>query len=119
VELIERHLPDAMSIEDVFYARNVRTTIVLGHARGVILLAGEQSRIEIFEYPPAEIKKAIVGTGGATKEQVQFMVARLLRLKTAPEPSDAADGVAAALSHVMAARLPKISDELALLAARR
>ena len=66
VELIERHHPDAMSIEDVFYARNVRTTIVLGHARGVILLAGEQSRVEIFEYPPAEIKKAIVGTGGAT-----------------------------------------------------
>ena len=119
VELIERHHPDAMSIEDVFYARNVRTTIVLGHARGVILLAGEQSHIEIFEYPPAEIKKAIVGTGGATKQQVQFMVTRLLRLKTAPEPSDAADGVAAALSHVMAVRLPKIVDELALLTARR
>jgi crossover junction endodeoxyribonuclease RuvC len=119
VELIERHRPDAMSIEDVFFARNVRTTIVLGHARGVILLAGEQSGIEIFEYPPAEIKKAIVGTGGATKQQVQFMVARLLRLKTAPEPSDAADGVAAALSHVMAARLPKISDEIPLFINRR
>jgi crossover junction endodeoxyribonuclease RuvC len=119
VELIERHKPDAMSIEDVFYARNVRTTIVLGHARGVILLAGEQSKIEIFEYPPAEIKKAIVGTGGATKQQVQFMVARILRLKTAPEPADAADGVAAALCHVMAARLPKIGDDIPLIAARR
>jgi crossover junction endodeoxyribonuclease RuvC len=119
IELIERHRPDAMSIEDVFYARNVRTTIVLGHARGVILLAGEQSGVEIFEYPPAEIKKAIVGTGGATKQQVQFMVARLLRLKTAPEPADAADGVAAALSHVMAARLPKISDEFPLFNNRR
>jgi crossover junction endodeoxyribonuclease RuvC len=119
VELIERHRPDAMSIEDVFYARNVRTTIVLGHARGVILLAGEQSGVDIFEYPPAEIKKAIVGTGGATKQQVAFMVARLLRLKTAPEPSDAADGVAAALSHVMAARLPKISDEIPLFNDRR
>ena len=119
IELIERHHPDTMSIEDVFYARNVRTTIVLGHARGVILLAGEQSGVEIFEYPPAEIKKAIVGTGGATKQQVQFMVARLLRLKTAPEPPDAADGVAAALCHVMAARLPKISDEIPLLTDRR
>ena len=119
VELIERHRPDAMSIEDVFYARNVRTTIVLGHARGVILLAGEESGVEIFEYPPAEIKKAIVGTGGATKQQVAFMVARLLRLKTAPEPSDAADGVAAALSHVMAARLPKISDVIPLFNDRR
>ena len=101
VELIQRHRPDALSIEDVFYARNVRTTVVLGHARGVILLAAANARIEIAEYPPAEIKKAVVGAGGATKEQVQFMVMRLLRLKTPPQPSDASDGVAAALAHIM------------------
>jgi crossover junction endodeoxyribonuclease RuvC len=118
-DLIERHHPDALAIEDVFYARNVRTTIVLGHARGVILLAAAQARIEISEYPPAEIKKAIVGTGGATKLQVQFMVSRLLRLKTAPEPADAADGVAAALTRLMSTKLPRIADELALLAERR
>ena len=64
VELIQRHRPDALSIEDVFYARNVRTTVVLGHARGVILLAAANARIEIAEYPPAEIKKAVVGAGG-------------------------------------------------------
>jgi len=114
-ELLERHRPDAVAIEDVFYARNVRTTIVLGHARGVILLAAVQARVEISEYPPAEIKKAIVGTGSATKQQVQFMVTRLLRLKTAPEPADAADGVAAALTRLMSARLPRIADELARL----
>ena len=118
-ELIERHRPDAVAIEDVFYARNVRTTIVLGHARGVILLAAVQAHIEISEYPPAEIKKAIVGTGNATKQQVQFMVTRLLRLKTAPEPVDAADGVATALTRLMVARLPRIADELALIAGRR
>jgi len=118
-ELIERHRPDAVAIEDVFYARNVRTTIVLGHARGVILLAAVQAHIEISEYPPAEIKKAIVGTGNATKQQVQFMVTRLLRLKTAPEPADAADGVAAALTRLMVARLPRIADELALIAGRK
>ncbi len=118
VELIERHKPDALAIEDVFYARNVRTTIVLGHARGVILLAAAQARIEISEYPPAEIKKAIVGTGTATKVQVQFMVSRLLRLRTSPEPADAADGVAAALTRLMAVRLPRIGDEIALLTAR-
>jgi crossover junction endodeoxyribonuclease RuvC len=118
-ELIARHRPDALAIEDVFYARNVRTTIVLGHARGVILLAACQARIEINEYPPAEIKKAIVGTGGATKQQVQFMVSRLLRLKTAPEPTDAADGVAAALTRIMSARLPRITDEVVLFATRR
>jgi crossover junction endodeoxyribonuclease RuvC len=105
-ELIDRHHPDAMAVEDVFYARNVRTTIVLGHARGVVLLAGEQRTVIIHEFPPAEIKKAVVGRGGATKEQVQFMVARLLRLKNPPQPADAADGVAAALACIMGARVP-------------
>ncbi|MGH7621536.1 MAG: crossover junction endodeoxyribonuclease RuvC [Gemmatimonadaceae bacterium] len=107
--LIERHRPDAMSIEDVFYAKNVRTTVVLGHARGVILLAAQQADIAIHEYPPAAIKKAVVGSGGATKEQVQFMVMRLLRLKTAPQPSDAADGTAAALAHIMGGRLASLT----------
>lgn len=103
-ELIARHRPDAMAVEDVFYARNVRTTLVLGHARGVILLAGADAGIAIHEYPPSEIKKAVVGTGAATKTQVQFMVTKLLRLKSAPQPADAADGVAAALTCAM--RLP-------------
>ena len=107
-ELIERHKPDALSVEDVFYSRNVRTTVVLGHARGVILLAAEQHGILVNEYAPAEIKKAVVGTGGATKEQVQFMLTRLLRLKTAPQPSDAADGVAAALACLMRAGIPRL-----------
>jgi crossover junction endodeoxyribonuclease RuvC len=105
-ELIDRHKPDMLSVEDVFYAKNVRTTVVLGHARGVVLLAGQQASLEIHEIPPTEIKKAVVGNGAATKEQVQFMVMRLLRLKTAPEPSDAADGVAAALACMMGARSP-------------
>ena len=105
-ELIRRHRPDVLAVEDVFYARNVRTTIVLGHARGVILLAGQQAGIEIVEYPPATIKKAVVGTGAATKTQVQFMLTRLLRLKSVPAPSDAADGVAAALTCVMSSRIP-------------
>ena len=103
-ELIAQHRPAALAVEDVFYSRNVRTTLVLGHARGVILLAGQQAGLEIHEYPPAEIKKAIVGNGSATKEQVQFMVTRLLRLKHAPQPADASDGVAAALALIMRAR---------------
>jgi crossover junction endodeoxyribonuclease RuvC len=111
-ELLERHRPDTLSVEDVFYAKNVRTTVVLGHARGVVLLAGQQARVDIREIPPAEIKKAVVGTGAATKEQVQFMLTRLLRLKTVPQPSDAADGVAAALACLMCARIPTI-DTLA------
>ena len=100
-ELISRHRPAIMAVEDVFYARNVRTTIVLGHARGVILLAGAEASLEIHEYAPAEIKKAIVGSGNATKTQVQFMITKLLRLKSAPQPADASDGVAAALTCAM------------------
>jgi crossover junction endodeoxyribonuclease RuvC len=106
-EVIVRHGPTVLCIEDVFYARNVRTTIVLGHARGVIMLAAEQSGLEVCEMPPAEIKKAVAGTGAATKEQVQFMVARLLRLQSAPSPSDAADGVAAALAYSIGPRSPR------------
>ena len=109
-ELIARHNPDALAVEDVFYARNVRTTIVLGHARGVILLAAEQRGLLVNEMAPAEIKKAVVGTGGATKEQVQFMITRLLRLKTAPQPSDAADGVAAALACLMSIGVPRLES---------
>ena len=103
VELIERHRPDALCVEDVFYAKNVRTTVVLGHARGVVLLAGSRANLAILEIPPAEIKKAVVGTGAATKEQVQFMITRLLRLKTAPQPNDASDGVAAAIAGLVSA----------------
>jgi len=103
-ELIARHQPDALAVESIFYARNVRTTVTLGHARGVLLLAGARAGVTIHEYPPAEIKKAITGTGAATKEQVQFMVKTLLRLKTVPSPNDAADGVAAALTCLLAAR---------------
>lgn len=109
-ELIGRHRPDALSIEDVFYSRNVRTTVVLGHARGVIMLAAQQAGLDIHEYPPAEIKKAVVGTGAASKEQVQFMLTRLLRLRSVPSPSDAADGVAAALTYLLAARVPTLSS---------
>ena len=100
-DLIDRHAPSALAVEDIFYARYVRTTIVLGHARGVILLAGAQAGIPVHEYPPREIKKAVTGAGGATKEQVQYMMMRMLRLKTAPKPTDASDGVAAALTYCL------------------
>ena len=109
-ELIARHQPTAMAVEDVFYARNVRTTVVLGHARGVVLLAGQQAELAIHEYPPADIKKTLTGNGAAAKEQVQYMVAKLLRLKHAPEPADAADGVAAALACVLRAEVTRLIE---------
>ncbi|HEX2165673.1 MAG TPA: crossover junction endodeoxyribonuclease RuvC [Longimicrobiales bacterium] len=98
-EVLARHDVDAMAVEGVFYAKNARTSIILGHARGAILLAATLRDLPVFEYAPAEVKNAVVGTGRATKEQVQFMVQRALRLRTPPSPADAADGVAVALCH--------------------
>jgi crossover junction endodeoxyribonuclease RuvC len=106
-ELIARHRPDVLSLEGVFYSRsvrNVRTTIVLGHARGVILLSAENAGVAIAEYAPAVVKKTVVGRGGAMKPQVGYMCAQLLRLKSPPTPADAADGVALALTHLIRSR---------------
>ena len=100
-ELIQRLRPATLALEDAFYHKNVRTTLVLGHARGVVLLAAAQARLDIAEYAPATVKKTVVGAGGAGKGQVAAMVARLLRLKQAPHPADAADGVAVALTHII------------------
>ena len=99
--LIARHRPGALALEDAFYHKNVHTTLVLGHARGVILLAAAQAGLEIAQYPPATVKKTVAGAGGAPKAQIGRVVARLLRLKDAPKPADAADGVAVALTHIL------------------
>jgi crossover junction endodeoxyribonuclease RuvC len=105
-EVLERFRPGAVSVEAVFQGKNVRSALVLGHARGAILLAASLRDIAIHEYSPREIKKAVVGHGNASKDQVGMMVQERLRLKTPPAPSDAADGVACALCHfVMGTRL--------------
>jgi len=101
VQLIDKHHPDTMALESVFYAKNVRTTVVLAHARGVILLAGARAGLAIVEFPPATVKKVVSGAGGATKSQVAYMVQRLLNLKEPPTPHDAADGVAVALTFLL------------------
>ena len=101
VQLIIRHQPTALALEQAFYQKNVRTTLVLGHARGVILLAAEEAGLEIAEYSPARVKKTVAGAGAAPKAQVAAMVARLLQLAHAPRPADAADGVAVALTHIL------------------
>ena len=100
-ELIARHRPTALALEDAFYHKNVRTTLVLGQTRGVVLLAAQQAGLVIAEYPPATVKKTVIGMGGAKKGQVAAMVARILRLQQAPQPADAADGVAVALTHII------------------
>jgi len=105
--LLERHQPFAVSVENVFQGKNVRSALTLGHARGAILLAAALREMRIAEYAPREIKKAVVGTGDATKDQVAFMVKQHLRLKEAPTPADAADGVAAALCHCLVGSFPR------------
>lgn len=101
-ELVTQHHPDVVAVESIFYAKNVRTALVLSHARGVILLAAEESGVPVAELAPAAVKKAVVGRGRATKAQVGFMVQQLLRLRVPPEPADAADGVAIALAYLIA-----------------
>jgi crossover junction endodeoxyribonuclease RuvC len=105
-DLLARHHPDVVAVEGVFYGSNARTTVVLSHARGVILLAAAEAGLPVVEYSPAMIKKAVTGRGAALKPQVGFMVARLLQLSEAPRPADAADGVAVALTHLLLARRP-------------
>ena len=104
--LVAEFEPAVLSIENVFQGKNVRSAITLGQARGAIIVAAAQNGVEVVEYAPREIKKAVVGTGAAAKDQVAYMVRRHLRLRTEPRPSDAADGIAAALCHAFTGLLP-------------
>ena len=96
--LITQFKPDAIALEDVFVAKNVRSSLTLGHARGVVMLAAAEQNVPVYEYSPAEVKQAIVGFGQASKEQVQKMVQIHLKLKEIAA-EDASDALAVALCH--------------------
>lgn len=96
--IVEEFQPDIVVIESVFMHRNAGSALKLGHARSAAICATFEHNLEVFEYAPREIKQAVVGTGAATKEQVQHMVVSILKLGGAPAP-DAADALAAALCH--------------------
>ena len=102
VGLLEEARPDCVVVENLFHARNVRSALTLGHARGVAVLAAVQAGVPVLEYTPAEIKQAVVGYGRAEKSQVQRMVMLLLGLDTPPSPYDASDALAVALCHAHA-----------------
>ena len=104
-DLLAQHRPHVLAVESIFYGKNVRTSLVMSHARGVILLAAAQRGVPVVEFAPAAVKKSVVGRGRATKAQVGFMVQQLLRLRQAPHPADAADGVAVALAYLLTARI--------------
>ncbi len=103
--LIDEFAPATVCVESAFYGKNVRSALTLGQARGAIIVAAALRAVEVVEYAPRDIKKAVAGTGAATKDQVAYMVRRHLRLRTDPKPSDAADGIAAALCHAFAGSL--------------
>ena len=104
--LLDRHRPDCVVVENIFHARNVRSALKLGHARGVALLAASEAGLPVFEYAPAEIKRAVVGYGRAEKHQIQQMIKLLLGLAAVPSPHDAADALAVAICHVHVAASP-------------
>ena len=102
--LMETHRPDVVAVEQVFYSVNAQSALKLGHVRGVALLAAAMQGLPVAEYAPLTIKSSVVGYGLAQKSQVQFMVARLLGLASAPEPADAADALAIAICHAHTAQ---------------
>jgi crossover junction endodeoxyribonuclease RuvC len=99
-DLIQKHHPHQVAIEDVFYALNVKSALKLGQVRGVAMLAAAVAGLEVAEYAPLSIKSAVVGYGKAEKHQVQHMVTRLLDLADPPEPMDASDALAIAICHL-------------------
>jgi crossover junction endodeoxyribonuclease RuvC len=99
VTVIDKYKPHFIALEDIFYSENVKTAIVMGHARGVSLLAAVNMGIEPSEYSPREVKLAVVGRGNASKGQVEFMVRSILHIREPIHPADAADALAVALCH--------------------
>lgn len=97
--LIDKYNPEQVAIEELFFNTNTTTGIAVAEARGVILLACIHKKLKLYEYTPLQIKQALTGNGRADKQQVQFMVKAILKLKSIPRPDDAADGLAAALCH--------------------
>ncbi len=98
-EIIAKYQPDEMAIEEAFYHKNVKVAMTLGHARAAAILASVNAGIEVSEYSPLEVKQSVVGSGSASKEQVQFMVRVILKLDKNPTPHDASDALGVAICH--------------------
>ena len=98
-QLIDLFKPEAVSIEELFFSKNITTGIPVAHARGVILLCAFRCGVPVYEYTPMQVKQAVVGYGKAEKRQVMDMVRRILHLTAVPRPDDAADAIAVALCH--------------------
>jgi len=104
-DLIKIHKPDAISVEELFFNKNIKTALNVGHGRGVALLAGAMYKVPIFEYTPLQVKQAVAGYGRAEKQQIQQMVKLMLRLEQVPKPDDVADALAVAICHAHSYRM--------------
>jgi len=98
-EIIEKYRPEDIAIEELFFGKNAKTAIKVAHARGIVMMRAVEHTGRIFEYKPSQIKQAVVGVGNADKNQIRFMVQRLLNLKSIPKSDDAADALAIAITH--------------------
>ena len=107
-DIIQKYQPDRMVYEQLIYCKNISVALLLGQARGAVIVAGARLNLPMIEYTPTEIKSSIVGRGRATKEQVQKMVQILLCLPELPEPDHAADALAAALTYVHAKKMNEL-----------
>lgn len=110
--LIALHAPEVVAIEEVFFSANAKSALKLGQVRGVAMLAAATCGLPVVEYAPLSIKSAVVGYGLAAKEQVQFMVTRLLDLSVAPESPDAADALAIAICHIHTAQTLQMQGQI-------
>jgi crossover junction endodeoxyribonuclease RuvC len=110
--LIDKHRPDIVAVEELFFGRNVTTAFMVGQARGVAILSVARAGIPVREYKPVVVKQAIAGYGKAPKSQMQEMVRLLLGLDHVPRPDDAADAVAVAICHMYRARLEKLMHDI-------
>jgi crossover junction endodeoxyribonuclease RuvC len=110
-KLLFLHHPESGAVEKLFFQKNVTSAIAVGQARGVVLLALAESGMSVAEYTPMEVKQAIVGYGGADKNQVQQMVRALLKLSDIPRPDDAADALAIAICHLHSRKYARMSQE--------
>jgi crossover junction endodeoxyribonuclease RuvC len=107
-ELLERHGPGVAAVEELFFSANAQTAMLVGQARGVLLVTLAQGGLDIVEYTPMQVKQAVTGYGGADKNQVQQMVRVLLSMEELPRPDDAADALAVCICHLHSARLSEL-----------
>lgn len=106
--LIEKYKPDEISVEELFFNKNIKTAIMAAHGRGIALAAAAKSGARVYEYTPLQVKQAVVGYGRAEKAQVQQMVKAILNLSTIPKPDDAADALAIAICHGNSCKLGRL-----------